>query len=640
MPQTESSEPETITEPTPEDATDSIVVGTSDLDSGSSPDFGPASETTDRPMLSTTNADDLIIEKPSDFDTDHSSGPTPVMTEDLPASSITSHSEKEEPDTRAEPTEPLSVGLPAAPESDELSVESDSSPTLDHMTDTKEDTMPLQTDKSTSEIDPSSKEKVLLENDAQPKQEVVTPEEQLETGDKPALEDGIMMTDGQQFLVPNGETKAVPSTPQESPFQRPLPVPEDVQQVHEGMGGVTPPSTRPETAIDGASVPSPIQTENIDDQPSVVVIDGQRFLENNGQLIPLPGHSPSSSRPQGPPAFPFRPTSGHSGPPRRPQSSSIPGLPGVPDGAEVVLIDGQRYLESNGRLFPLPPGSNYVGQQQRPQIPSGLRPRPSAGRRPVLIAPNGQRIPLGQGRRGGGSSKSGRHPGLSRRPQFVPRPRPKPDSPDIIALPDGRKVQVFPDGSSRLLSTPTNQQEQHIIAIGPDGRPLLGPDGRPIPVPASVLRQQQQLRKQQQVQQLQPSRPNSRPVQNVGSLGTFAAGDRIPIDGRGRPIPLSADGIPVRTPVFDLVIGADGKPITDEDGRTMLFPVAGSAGGGSARPGDEPDDATLLLQHLATTTTTPSPALDPDGFDAPQTSDLSLSGTSTDDERSRDAQTG
>lgn len=122
-----------------------------------------------------------------------------------------------------------------------------------------------------------------------------------------------------------------------------------------------------------------------------------------------------------------------------------------------------------------------------------------------------------------------------------------------------------------------------------------------------------------------------------GSPGDpFSAGARIPVDITGRPIPVGDDGWPVRPAAHDIVLGKDGRPLSDEHGQPVPFPAL--------RRGDdpllevdevhehiqqaeetgptleqappsppphkpqEPDDATLLLQYMAEArASTPTP---------------------------------
>ena len=406
-------------------------------------------------------------------------------------------------------------------------------------------------------------------------------------------------------FVPRPDQQPTRPTPPATPPSQQQSAPEE-SGVRDGIGGV--PSRRPT---------APTQETGDGDKPSVVVIDGQRFLESGGKLFPLPGAPGVSSQGQNRPQSPFI----------RPGPQPIrPGAAGRPTPSGVRPVPGQ-HPGSLGRpgIGGHPAQGGHPGQGGRPAA-AGRPARPGSGVRPVLVGPDGERIHLGpDGRPLRPTSPSRRPSSPGRRPVFVPHSQ---ESPEIIILPDGRRVQVFPDGSTRPLSRPQTSQrpQQQLIAIGPDGRPILGPDGRPITIPASAARrptsggrpphqqqqqhtqlQQQQQQQQQQVHPLRQQRPPSRGGGAGGSLGSFSPGDRIPLDNRGRPIPIGPSG-PVRTPVFDIIIGEDGRPITDDDGRTMLFPVRGGGGGGGGPPphrDQEPDDATLLLQHLATSTPTP-----------------------------------
>ncbi|XP_043235757.1 uncharacterized protein LOC122388618 isoform X3 [Amphibalanus amphitrite] len=452
-----------------------------------------------------------------------------------------------------------------------------------------------------------------------------------EPGNRP---NKIVVIDGERYLDSNGKLYPLPSLPNfvrpsnaqrpVKPFrpqpgqqpprpvpQRPLPSNEESNpgKRPDGIGGVPPPRRPP--------VP-PEESNDEEDEPSVVVIDGKRFLESGGKLFPLPGvpsvtdqeqDQQTSGAPQ-PGARPIQP--GKNVPPSqgfRPPQGGHPGSLGLPGQGRHPAIGGHPAAQG-GRpgLGVFPDTGGRPGPGRRPVRPNG------PGARPILVGPNGERIRLGpDGRPLRPTASSGRPGSPGRRPVFVPHSQ---ESPEIIILPDGRRVQVFPDGSTRPLSRPTSSQrpQEHLIAIGPDGQPILGPDGRPITIPTSAARRpiggnrptplHQQLQ-QQNVHPLRRPRPPSRGESAGESLGNFSPGDRIPIDNRGRPIPVGPNG-PVRTPVFDIIIGDDGRPITDDDGRTMLFPVHGGAGGGPSPHRDqEPDDATLLLQHLATSTPPP-----------------------------------
>ena len=464
-------------------------------------------------------------------------------------------------------------------------------------------------------------------------------------GDAPAAPEDqpnkIVVIDGQRYLNSNGKLFPLPPVPSfVRPGGSPGPikpfVPQPNQQPPRPAVPAAPPSQQqPKSeesdirdgigSVPPRRPPAPPQKSGEEGKPSVVVIDGQRFLKSGDKLFPLPGAPDVSSQGQGRPHGPVvshgpqknvpgpigHPTSGV-----RPASGEHPGSFGHQVQGGHPAIGGHPAQGQDGRpvqgLRPVSGGRPAAGR--RPT-------RPGSGVRPVLVGPSGERIHLGPDGRPLRPTSPGRRPGSSgRRPVFVPHSQ---ESPEIIILPDGRRVQVFPDGSTRPLSRPRTSQrpQQQLIAIGRDGRPILGPDGRPITIPASAARrptsvgrpphhqqqQQQQQHQQQQVHPLRQQRPPSRGGGAGESLGSFAPGDRIPIDSRGRPIPIGPNG-PVRAPVFDIIIGDDGRPLTDDDGRTMLFPVHGGGRGGGGPPphrDQEPDDATLLLQHLATSTPAP-----------------------------------